>query len=141
MIKALGENQVFVFGSNSAGFHGAGSAGLACRGESKNTWRTDPWFLNAMKSPRGSHARVGKWATYGEARGFQCGTDGKSYAIITIVRPGQRRSYPLEKIQEQIKELFEFAEHCHPEWEFISEGAENPSPLGGWDECDPLKIV
>jgi hypothetical protein len=37
--------EVLVFGSNRSGFHGAGSAGLAFRGDSRNTWRSDPFFL------------------------------------------------------------------------------------------------
>jgi hypothetical protein len=40
MFTSLKPNEVFVFGSNSTGFHGA--AGLACWGDSRNTWRNDP---------------------------------------------------------------------------------------------------
>lgn len=118
MITSLKFNQVFVFGSNTSGFHGAGSAGLACRGDARNTWRDDPWFQKAMNSPIGSLDRIGKWAVFGEAHGFQIGREGMSYAICTIVRPGSKRSYPLSKIAEHILELFSFAS-AHPEYEFL----------------------
>lgn len=109
-ITELKENEVFVFGSNLTGFHGAGAAGFACRDDAKNTWRKDPWFLNAMKSPVGSTDRIGKWAVYGQGRGFQMGTDGNSYGIDTIKIPGQKRSTPLSDIKEQIEELVMFAD-------------------------------
>jgi len=108
-ITRLADNEVFVFGSNSTGFHGAGSAGLACRGDAKNTWRADEWFLNAMKAPIGSPNRIGKWAVYGMARGYQVGKEGRSYAIETIKRPGMRRTTSLAVIEEQLKQMFEFA--------------------------------
>lgn len=117
-ITELKENQVFVFGSNASGFHGAGAAGLACRGESKNSWRGDVWFLRAMKSPKSSPERIGKWAVYGVARGYSEGREGKSYAIQTIHRPGEKRSTPLSEIRDQIKDLISFAQN-HPTLEFL----------------------
>jgi hypothetical protein len=117
-ITKLKPHQIFVFGSNSTGFHGAGSAGQACRGDSKNTWRTDPWFLEAKNSPTASQKRIGKWAVYGQARGFQKGTEGMSYAIETIKQPGMRRSTPLSEIKKQLKELLEFC-HTNPQYEIL----------------------
>lgn len=137
MITELKPNEVFVFGSNSTGFHGAGSAGLACRGESKNTWRTDKWFLTAMNSPSGSDARVGKWAVYGHAKGLQVGKEGMSYAIKTIERPGKKRSTSLQEIKTQLLELARFAQ-SRPELTFIM------TPIGaglaGWTEAEMLGI-
>ena len=113
-ITSLKPNEVFVFGSNASGFHGAGSAGLACRGEAANTWRTDLWFLEAMRSPNNSPDRIGYWAIYGVSRGYQTGTTGQSYAIETIKKPGLKRSTPLSEIALQIKELADFAlQHPH----------------------------
>jgi hypothetical protein len=127
----LKPNQVFIFGSNSTGFHGAGSAGLACRGESKNTWRQDEWFLKAMKSSVGSSDRIGKWAIYGVSRGFQEGSCGKSYAIETIKHPGKLRTTSLEEIEEQLKIMFLFILN-NPQFEFLM------TPIGtklaGWSE-------
>jgi len=111
-------DDVFVFGSNATGFHGAGAAGLACRGEAFNTWRKDQWFLKAMKAPVGSPDRIGKRAVYGVARGFQEGSEGRSYAIQTIVRPGLKRSTSLAEIQTQLLELWDFSA-AHPDWTFL----------------------
>jgi len=117
-ITQIAPHQVFVFGSNLDGFHGAGSAGQACRGDPRNNWREDEWFLKALRSPAGSPDRIGKWAVFGQAKGWQRGTEGMSYAIVTVTRPGQRRSIPLDDIKAQLVELCAFC--CeHPEWEFL----------------------
>ena len=117
-ISSLQENQVFVFGSNASGFHGAGAAGSAFRGTPANTWRQDQKFLKAMKSPVGSDDRIGLWAVYGVARGLQHGHEGSSYAICTIERPGKRRSIPLNDIASQWRSFCEFA-RSRPDLEFI----------------------
>ncbi len=99
------------------------------RGTSANTWRTDEAFLRAMRSPVGSPDRVGRWATYGIARGWQQGYEGMSYAIETIRRPGERRSTPLREIEGQLLDLFCFADN-HRQWDFLM------TPIGaglsGW---------
>lgn len=137
MMPLLKSHQVFIFGSNSTGFHGAGAAGLACRGDAANTWRADPWFLKAMKSKEGSEDRIGRWAVYGVARGYQVGKEGASYAIETIKKPGQLCSTSLEEIKEQLIELAKFAID-HPEFEFIM------SPIGtgyaGW-KPEQMKVI
>ena len=117
-ITSLPSNCVFIFGSNSTGFHGAGAAGLACRGTAENTWRDDPWFNQAKNSPQGSPKRIGKWAVYGVPRGFQEGREGKSYAIETIRHPGMKRTTPIPEIEDQIVTLIHFAK-AHPELEFL----------------------
>ena len=109
LITALAPDEVLIFGSNRQGHHGAGLAGLACRGTAANTWRTDEWFLRAMKAPVGSQDRIGKWAVYGVGRGWQRGREGMSYAIQTIERPGLKRSTPLMDIEDQLVDLFEYA--------------------------------
>lgn len=108
-IVSLEENEVFVFGSNATGFHGAGASGFACRNDARNTWRQDNWFLDALNSPQGSTKRIGKWAVVGVSRGLQAGNLGLSYAIETIKRPGLKRSTPLSNILDQIRELSLFA--------------------------------
>ncbi len=111
LITELAPDEVFVFGSNSTGFHGAGAAGYAMRGPSAATvnWRNDPWFKSAMGSLPGSQARKGLWAVYGVARGHQEGTQGESYAIETVVRPGAKRSVPRREICLQLIRCFEWA--------------------------------
>lgn len=108
-VSTLAPNEVFVFGSNRAGFHGAGAAGLACRGDATNTWRHDPWFQRALRSAAGSDARRGRWAVLGEPRGLQVGTLGRSYAIETLMRAGRRRSVSLREIYHQLVALADFA--------------------------------
>lgn len=130
MITKLLPHQVFVFGSNGNGFHGAGAAGFAFRGQTRNNWRDDQFMLKAMSAPKGSPDRIGKWAVYGEARGFQVGTEGKSYAIVTVVRPGDKRSYSLDKIKDEIIGLFDFATNKKPELEFLY--TEIGAALAGW---------
>jgi ribA/ribD-fused uncharacterized protein len=117
-VEILEPNEVFVFGSNESGFHGAGAAGVAFRGESNNTWRHDEFFLRAMKAPVGSPERIGRWAVFGVARGHQIGQKGQSYAIQTIKRPGLKRSTSRREIYFQLLELSRFAEK-HPELTFL----------------------
>src|SRR5215207_2445888 len=105
----LAPNEVFVFGSNRDGFHGAGGAGLACRGDAANTWRQDPWFKRAKDARTGDAARIGRWAVFGVAKGFQIGRCGRSYAVQTIERPGARRSTSRREIYRQLVELVAFA--------------------------------
>ena len=117
-IETLAPNQVFVFGSNDSGFHGAGAAGLAFRGDAANNWRQDERFLAAMKAAPGSDLRVGRWAIYGVARGLQTGRDGKSYAVVTLTVPGRRRSTPLASIQDEIETLAQYA-RSKPQLQFL----------------------
>lgn len=128
-ITTLAPHQVFVYGSNSTGFSGAGAAGLAVRGTSANTWRTDEWFLRAMRAPVGSPDRIGKWAVFGVARGWSQGREGMGYAIETIRHPGHKRSTPLREIEDQLVDLFLFADK-HPEWEFLMTPV--GAGLAGW---------
>lgn len=132
-ITTLASNEVFCFGSNAAGFHGAGAAGHAMRGTSANTWRTDEAFLRAMKAPEGHHDRIGKWAVYGVGRGWQQGREGMSYAIQTIERPGLKRSTPLKDIEDQLIELWGFAEQ-HKGWSFLMTPI--GSGLSGWTAAE-----
>lgn len=108
---------VFVFGSNHRGFHGAGAAGYAMLGIIGADWKRDrvPGTQLALDSvPDGTK---GYLAVKGRARGFQEGREGASYAIETIYRPGERRSVSIETIKDQVKELYQFAKQ-HPEMTF-----------------------
>lgn len=111
-ITLLKPNEVFVFGSNLQGFHGAGSAGFAYTGKPGNQYRLGNPMLQA---PNG---HKGHWAVLGVAVGFQEGQHGRSYAICTIIRPGQKRSMPLTEIRRQVAALYQFAEN-HPELTFL----------------------
>ncbi len=98
----LAEDEVFQFGSNENGWHGAGSAGFASFGESGNVWRKHQYDLK----PNGWK---GKWNVKGASVGPQVGTEGKSYAIPTVTRAGAKRSIPLETIKGSIQAFYAFA--------------------------------
>jgi len=105
MIKELAQNEVFVFGTNPRGFHGAGAAGYAMLHVHGNKWRTTKVpgtnkLLNEV--PNGTK---GYWAVKGVSRGLMQGLYGKSYGIVTVSRPGARRSVPLEEIKKQLLSL------------------------------------
>jgi len=129
----LSPNQVLAFGSNHAGFHGAGIAGLAFRGTPENTWRCDSAFLRAMRAQPGSPDRVGLRAVYGVGRGPQQGREGLGYAIETVRRPGARCSVPLSEIREQVMGLVRWAaEHADLEVFCCVSGA----GYNGWSTCE-----
>lgn len=110
-IKELKKNEVFVFGSNLAGFHGAGSAGFASFGRSGNVWREEGY----ADKP---HGWVGYWNVKGCGEGFQIGREGSSYAIPTVTRAGAKRSRKPEEISTSIKSLYAFA-LSNPNWSFL----------------------
>lgn len=87
MITELKDNQVFVFGSNEQGFHGAGAAGYAFCGDSANNWRTNPLKQDAVWG----RCVIGNWCVWGQGRGLMRGHKGKSYAIATVERPGGKQ--------------------------------------------------
>ena len=101
-ITRLQANEVFVFGSNLHGFHGAGSAGYASFGVSGNLWRK----YNYNQAEIGWK---GKWNVKGISEGIQYGTEGASYAIPTVTRPGARRSISPDDIKKSISTFYSFA--------------------------------
>jgi hypothetical protein len=125
-ITSLKPNEVFVFGANLNGFHGAGAAGFATFGQPGNVWRKygyDKW-------PRG---KQGNWTEKGKT-GFQEGTKGKSYGLPTVTRPGQRRSLDIN-----FTPLFECCQK-HPELTFYyAQTAE--SSLNGWTVSEIVNFI
>lgn len=102
-VKYLKRNEVFVFGSNLAGFHGAGSAGFASFGKSGNRWREEGY----ADKP---HGWVGYWNVKGCGEGFQIGREGCSYAIPTVTQAGKKRSRTPEEIKVSIRSFYAFAQ-------------------------------
>lgn len=137
IVLSLAPNEVFVFGTNAQGFHGAGQAGVAFRGTADNTWRSDEGFLAAMASPEGSPERIGRWAIFGVSRGLMEGRDGKSYGIETVTRPGAKRSVSKASIRVQIADLFAFAT-AHSELRFLV--ARLGCGYGGYSESEMRAI-
>jgi len=126
-ITKLEDNHVFVFGSNLQGFHGGGAAGFASFGIAGNNWRN----IDYHKWPDG---KKGKWNVKGVGKGFQEGTEGKSYALPTVTHAGARRSIPLSEIRKNISELYEFAKaNSHLEF-FIAYTCANTNLNGYTDE-------
>lgn len=109
-ILSLNPNEVFVFGTNAQGFHGAGAAGIAFRGTPLNDWRNDKAFLEALEAPTGSEKRIGRWAVLGISKGLMRGRSGLSYGIQTVTAPGKRRSVPQIEIGAQFFDLWTFAD-------------------------------
>jgi hypothetical protein len=110
-ITKLEDNQVFVFGSNLQGFHGAGSAGFASFGVTGNKWRQ----FDYAEKPSGWK---GKWNVKGVGTGFQEGEEGKSYALPTVKRAGDKLSLSKTIIISNIHDLYDFAS-AHPDYEFF----------------------
>jgi hypothetical protein len=98
----LEKDEVFVFGGNKHGFSGAGSAGYATFNKPGNHWR-------AEKYDERPHGWLGCWNVKGCAEGFQVGTIGKSYAIPTVTKPGEKKSISLHDIGLSVRSFYAFA--------------------------------
>jgi len=106
LVTELKPNQVFVFGSNEAGAHTGGAAGVAF------------WLDTHLPLHKPLKNEIGKWSVFGVGRGLQRGYEGQSWGIVTIKRPGQMRSTSRREIYDQLVELVEYA-NLHPELEFL----------------------
>jgi hypothetical protein len=133
MITELGPHQVFVFGSNYQGFHGGGAAGFASFGKTGNVWREEGY------GERHNGWR-GLWNIKGIFEGLQEGSEGRSYAIPTIVRPGLKRSLNKDQIIDGIKKMYNTAIQ-HPEWEFLVAGSDTGGdPLNGYTHIEMIAM-
>lgn len=125
LITSLKPNEVFVFGSNFSAFHGAGAAGYAQRGDSKNTWRTDKTFQEALVEynkrnknlPYNKEKMIGKWSILG-SNGFMEGREGKSYGVITTEKPAVQGIVNDFFLTEQLVKFLTFAIE-NPNYNFI----------------------
>ena len=110
-INNLGPKDVFVFGSNLQGFHGAGAAGYASFGVFGNKWGQ----FNYYSKPIGWK---GKWNVKGTSEGLQAGTEGYSYAIPTVYKAGLKRSRSIDEITGSIRRMYTTAA-LNPYWRFL----------------------
>ena len=132
-IVKLQENDVFMMGTNEKGFHGAGAAGYASFGISGNVWRK-------FKYDQLPDGWKGRWNVKGVARGLQEGKFGKSYGIVTVTKPGAKRSVPLTEIKEQVAELYRFAQNEGKHYTFfVAQGANNTN-LNGYSAAEMVEI-
>lgn len=133
-VTTLKPNEVFVFGANCQGFHGAGAAGFASFGVSGNRWREFGYDME----PKGWK---GKWNIKGQSEGLQEGTEGRSYALPTVWRAGDKRSLTQEEIIGHIRKMYTCARE-HPEWNFLVAGssASGRVPLCGYSNEELCKM-
>ena len=122
LITILNSDEVFVFGSNLQGFHGAGAAGFATFGVPGNQWRK----LGYNEKPVGWK---GNWNVKGIGEGLQKGNFGVSYALPTVKIPGK----PLSKsrIKENILKLYRCAKD-NPMLKFLVAYSSEGKNLNGY---------
>jgi hypothetical protein len=145
-ITQLSENQVFTFGANEAGFHGAGAAGFAFLGTSKNQWRTNPEFQRAYKAhtaqlcdrPYDPQDLQGKWAILGKT-GLMIGKEGKSYGIITTEAPGKQGVVNNAYLQKEMEKLIKEAKKS-PELTFLCTNFGLSRAHGGFSWWNPTEL-
>jgi len=126
-IYHLEENEVFVFGSNLDGFHGAGAAGYASFLEYGNVWRK----YNYDKKPNGWK---GAWNIKGVAEGYQEGMLGTSYSLPTVAACGLKKSLSLQQISKYVETFYTFARN-NPDKNFYYAQTNKPG-LNGHDPKD-----
>jgi len=113
MIEKLEPNQIFVFGSNTEGKHGAGAA----------LW-----------------ARINAGAIYGQPYGFHGDTFGACYSIVTKdLNIKEQPSIPEEHIVNQIKWLYAIAKTI-PYKEFIIAYSGTRPNLNGYSNLEMAKM-
>jgi len=126
IITKLLPNEVFVFGANKQGFHGAGSAGYASFGESGNVWRKNDYGNN----PNGW---LGMWNEKGKV-GLQRGREGLSYGLVTVTRAGAKRSISRHEFIRNIQELYACCDTL-PQHKFYFAQTSKPG-LNGYDPIE-----
>lgn len=114
-VNELKDDEVFVFGSNWAGFHGAGAAGFASFNKKGNIWRKEGYDKQA-------DGWRGCWNIKGVGVGYQEGYKGASYALPTVISAGKKRSMTLPQIRKQIVTFRSFALGTRNKKFFVAQG-------------------
>ena len=78
-----------------------------------------------------------KWNEKGKL-GPQVGTEGKSYAIPTVTRAGEKRSIPLSEIKKSIEKFYAFAKSRPHLNFFVAQGVEGN--LNGYSAQEMVSI-
>lgn len=139
-ITKLSPTEVFVFGTNAQGFHGAKAAGYAFKGTADNDWRTNVKCQQAINAAPGDPKRIGKWAVWGIARGLMIGHEGKSYGVVTTYRPGEKGPITIQTITKEVTALAEFATN-NPHLTFLCApfGLNKASGGGSWFTFEEIR--
>lgn len=148
MITELKDNQVFCFGANFSGFHGAGSAGYAFRGTTQNTWRQDSFFLEALRELNKKNSGekynkeklIGKWAVLGKCGAMQ-GKEGKSYGIVTTEKAGLQGFVDDAFLMHELVKFTRFA-LTRPKLQFlvVPIGLKRPHGYSWWSAEQMLEL-
>lgn len=113
-ILELQPNEVFVFGANTAGHHGSGSAGYAQNKNGKANY--------TVLEP----GTKGYWSEYGVTDRIMQGTNGMSYGVVTKlgtikdgkVKIGSKNSIRLSDVEESVVKMLETAA-ANPDLKFL----------------------
>lgn len=142
LITELKHNEVFVFGANLDGFHGAGGAGSAF-GVVGN-WYESGDFLRSKKElvrkqnglQYNDQQLIGKWCILGQV-GLMKGKEGRSYGIVTTQHTGIQGKVTLDYLKEEIKKLFHCA-NTNPKLKFLCTnfGLKRPKGLSWFDSSE-----
>jgi len=122
-VTKLGEDEVFVFGSNRQGLHIGGAAEFAMWGQNK------PIIAESPKV-----GVKGLYAVFGEGRGMQRGTRGASYAIPTVDLSWQLAAVkvPAVEICSAIRGMYSHARE-NPGMRYLVAGSfEFEKPISGY---------
>lgn len=125
-ITDLKDKEVFVFGANKQGFHGAGAAGYASFGTYKD-WRECDYNYVAYGTPH-------RWNVKGKLY-LQKGLEGWSYALPTATRPGAKRS-----LRPNFKPLYECCD-TRPDWKFYLAYQDGGGNLNGWTTFELVQFM
>jgi hypothetical protein len=140
-VLALAPNQVFVFGANDRGLHGAGAAAQAMwgRDDSGNLLqKREDWLMTIPKGEKGI------WTTLGEHSKISEGRYGKSYGLVTVEgklgSKNEKNRIPLDKLTTNIAEFYKTAME-NPDKQFLVAYTDNNSGKKNLNGYSPLELA
>lgn len=141
-VTTLAENQIFVFGANDRGIHGAGTAGLAMWGRNSDgtpTQRGEQWILE--KTQPGDQ---GMWAVIGEHSKISKGVLGHSYGLVTVEGKlggkSEKSRISVDNLRANIAKLYETA-MAHPDRQFLVAYTNNADGRKNLNGYSPLELA
>lgn len=141
-VTTLAENQVFVFGANDRGIHGAGTAGLAMWGRNADgtpAQRGEQWILE-----KAQEGQQGVWAVLGEHSKISKGVLGSSYGLVTVEgRLGgksEKSRISVDNLRANIAKLYETA-MANPDKQFLVAYSNNTNGKKNLNGYSPLELA